>query len=329
MNRTHISNLRMILRMSENTAAAGMTATKPISATKNVLAMLLLAVIWGLSIPITKLGLETVPPLMFTALRFLVAVPLLLILAAGQLRLPLKAVPSISALGVMGITLGNVAQSFGVQGTSASVGTIVSATIPIFIVIFAAIRLGQPVAIRHWAGLLAAFGGIALVAIGSGSGVDDLSKTTVAGVTWMLVSALAIAFYYIWSAELTERYGTLPVAAWNALAGLVAILPLAASEMATSSYELTTQAFWAAIYLGVMVTVAGLLLWLYILRVVPARVAASVQYLQPVFGITTAAFMFGDQLGPLFVAGVVVILLGLALAVSNRRAIPKEVVTHE
>lgn len=329
MNRTHISNLRMILRMSENTAAAGMTATKPISATKNVLAMLLLAVIWGLSIPITKLGLETMPPLMFTALRFLVAVPLLLILAAGQLRLPLKAVPSIIALGVMGITLGNVAQSFGVQGTSASVGTIVSATIPIFIVIFAAIRLGQPVAIRHWAGLLAAFGGIALVAIGSGSGVDDLSKTTVAGVTWMLVSALAIAFYYIWSAELTERYGTLPVAAWNALAGLVAILPLAASEMATSSYELTTQAFWAAIYLGVMVTVAGLLLWLYILRVVPARVAASVQYLQPVFGITTAAFMFGDQLGPLFVAGVVVILLGLALAVSNRRAIPKEVVTHE
>lgn len=319
----------MILRMSENTAAAGMTATKPISATKNVLAMLLLAVIWGLSIPITKLGLETMPPLMFTALRFLVAVPLLLILAAGQLRLPLKAVPSIIALGVMGITLGNVAQSFGVQGTSASVGTIVSATIPIFIVIFAAIRLGQPVAIRHWAGLLAAFGGIALVAIGSGSGVDDLSKTTVAGVTWMLVSALAIAFYYIWSAELTERYGTLPVAAWNALAGLVAILPLAASEMATSSYELTTQAFWAAIYLGVMVTVAGLLLWLYILRVVPARVAASVQYLQPVFGITTAAFMFGDQLGPLFVAGVVVILLGLALAVSNRRAIPKEVVTHE
>ncbi len=319
----------MILRMSENTAAAGMTATKPISATKNVLAMLLLAVIWGLSIPITKLGLETVPPLMFTALRFLVAVPLLLILAADQLRLPLKAVPSIIALGVMGITLGNVAQSFGVQGTSASVGTIVSATIPIFIVIFAAIRLGQPVAIRHWAGLLAAFGGIALVAIGSGSGVDDLSRTTVAGVTWMLVSALAIAFYYIWSAELTERYGTLPVAAWNALAGLVAILPLAASEMATSSYELTTQAFWAAIYLGVMVTVAGLLLWLYILRVVPARVAASVQYLQPVFGITTAAFMFGDQLGPLFVAGVVVILLGLALAVSYRRAIPKEVVTHE
>ncbi|OWV74310.1 hypothetical protein ATY75_08260 [Rhizobium sp. N122] len=290
--------------------------------------MLLLAVMWGLSIPITKLGMETVPPLMFTAMRFLVAVPLLLILASGRLRVPLRAVPSIIALGVMGITLGNVAQSFGVQGTSASVGTIVSATIPIFIVIFAAFRLGQPVAGRHWVGLLAAFGGIALVAVGSGSGVDDLSKTTVTGVAWMLASAVAIAFYYIWSAELTDRYGILPVAAWNALAGLIAILPLAAIEMANSPYQLTVQALWTAVYLGVMVTVAGLLLWLYILRVVPARVAASVQYLQPVFGIAAASLMFGDRLGVLFVAGVIVILVGLALAVSNKRSVPEGVVTH-
>jgi len=311
--------------MNQNVA----TAIKASASTRSIAAMLLLAVMWGLSIPITKLGLETVPPLMFTAMRFLVAVPLLLILAAGRLRVPLRAVPSIITLGVMGITLGNVAQSFGVQGTSASVGTIVSATIPIFIVIFAALRLGQSVAGRHWVGLLLAFGGIALVAVGSGSGVDDLSKTTVTGVVWMLVSAVAIAFYYIWSAELTEKYGTLPVAAWNALAGLIAILPLAGFEMANTPYQVTVQALWTAVYLGTMVTVAGLLLWLYILRAVPARVAASVQYLQPVFGITAASLMFGDRLGALFIAGVIVILVGLALAVSNKRPVPEQVVTHE
>lgn len=214
---------------------------------KSLGAMLLLAIMWGLSIPITKLGLETIPPLTLTAMRFLVAVPLFLVLAAGRLRVPWRAVPSIIALGVMGITLGNVAQSFGVQGTSASVGTILSATIPIFIVIFAAIRLKQPVAGQQWIGLLAAFAGIALVAAGSGSGVDDLSRTTVAGVIWMLVSAVAIAFYYIWSAELTETYGTLPVAAWNALAGLVAILPLAGWEMAHEPIQVTMQAVWATI----------------------------------------------------------------------------------
>lgn len=291
--------------------------------------MLLLAIMWGLSIPITKLGLETIPPLTLTAMRFLVAVPLFLVLAAGRLRVPWQAVPSIIALGVMGITLGNVAQSFGVQGTSASVGTILSATIPIFIVIFASIRLKQPVAGRQWTGLFAAFAGIALVATGSGAGVDDVSRTTIGGVAWMLLSAVAIAFYYIWSAELTEKYGTLPVAAWNALAGLVAILPLAGWELAHEPMQITMQAVWATVYLGVMVTVAGLLLWLYLLRAVPARVAASVQYLQPVFGIAAAAFLFGDQLGLMFVAGVVLILGGLALAVANKRPAPEEAVPHE
>jgi O-acetylserine/cysteine efflux transporter len=290
--------------------------------------MLALALMWGLSIPITKLGLETVPPLTLTAMRFLVAAPLLLILGARQLRVPWRAVPSIIALGVMGITLGNVAQSFGVQGTSASVGTIISATIPVFIVVFAAIRLHQPVTARQWTSLLAAFAGIALVAAGSGSGSDDLSRTTLAGVAWMLVSAVAIAFYYIWSAELSERYGTQPVAAWNALAGFVAILPLAGWEMAHTPVQVTMQAVWVTVYLGVMVTVLGLLLWLHLLRVVPARVAASVQYLQPVFGIGAASVMFGDRLGPVFAAGVVLILGGLALAVANKRPAPEEAVPH-
>ena len=67
--------------------------------------MLLLAIVWGLSIPITKLGLESIPPITLTAMRFIVAVPLFLILASGRLRLPWKAVPSVIALGVMGICL--------------------------------------------------------------------------------------------------------------------------------------------------------------------------------------------------------------------------------
>jgi drug/metabolite transporter (DMT)-like permease len=281
--------------------------------------MLLLAVIWGLSIPLTKLGLLTVPPLTLTALRFAIAAPLLLILGVARLRVPWRAVPSIVALGVMGISFGNVAQSFGVAGTSASAGTIISATIPVFIVIFAAFRLKQPVTVPQWVGLLAAFAGIALVAIGSGSEAADVSRTTIGGVAWMLVSAIAIAFYYIWSAQLAEEFGTMPVVAWNAFAGLIAILPLAGWEMAHTSIQITAQSIWVAAYLGIAVTVAGLFLWLYLLRTVPARVAASVQYLQPIIGVAAAAVMFGDRLGLLFAVGVVLVLCGLAMTMTPTR----------
>ena len=309
--------------MSQNSLDMSVTPQPLTSASslsmKSCGAMFLLALMWGLSIPITKLGLGSVPPVTLTAFRFLVAVPLMMFLARRELRVPGKAVLPIIGLGVMGITLGNVAQSFGVQGTSASVATILSATIPLFIVILAAVRFKQSVTPLQWSGLLAAFFGIALVAVGSGSGVDDMSKTTVSGVVLMLISAVGIAIYYIWSAELTEKYGLMPVAAWNMLVGLVTVLPLAGWEMSRQPVEVTAQALVAIAYLGVVVTVIGLILWLYLLKVVPARVAASVQYLQPVFGIGASAFLFGDKLGLLFAAGVTLVLAGLALAASGKR----------
>lgn len=280
-------------------------------------AMMLLAVVWGLSIPITKIGLETIPPITLTALRFLIAVPLFLLLAAKRLWLPKEAITGIVVLGVAGIAVGNVTQAYGVQGMSASAGTIISATIPIFVVILAAIRFNQPVAGRQWAGLLAAFAGIGLVAAGSGQGINDITQTTAGGVAWALVSSVVIAFYFIRSAELAAKYGTLPVAAWNALAGLVAILPLSALEIAHAPMQITAEAVGSILYLAAMVTVSGLFLWLYLLRTLPARVAASVQYLQPVFGIAASAALFGDRLGVLFGAGVRLILGGLAFVAAN------------
>ena len=146
---------------------------------------------------------------------------------------------------------------------------------------------------------------------------------------WILLSAVAIAFYFIWSAELSVKYGTLAVTTWNSLAGFVAILPLAAWEMSYTPFQITAQAVWAILYLGVMVSAAGLLLWLYLLRVVPARIAASVQYLQPVVGIAAASLFFGDQLGLMFTAGVILILGGLALAATNKRPSQEEVTAGE
>ena len=66
-------------------------------------------------------------------------------------------------------------------------------------------------------------------------------------------------------------------------------------------------------------TAAGLFLWLWLLRQVPARMAASVQYLQPVFGVAASAAMFGDRMGVLFFGGAILILGGIALAMTPSR----------
>lgn len=61
-------------------------------------AMLLLAVMWGLSIPVTKLGLQTTDPMTLTAMRFAVAVPLLLFFVVGRQPMPWRALPRVAGL---------------------------------------------------------------------------------------------------------------------------------------------------------------------------------------------------------------------------------------
>lgn len=285
---------------------------------RNLTAALFLAVMWGLSIPITKLGLLSTPPLVLTGLRFLIAVPLMFLLVLGKQRLPLKAMPRVAALGILGIGVGQVAQTFGVAGTSASVGTTISAAIPAFVVVFAALRLKQPVSAIQGVGILAAFVGISFVAWGRGDAPSTATQTSLAGAALVLLSALTIAFYYVWSVELSDRYGTVVVAAWSTLFGFLALSPWAAWEYVAVPFKWTLAGISSAAYLGVMVTVAGLFLWLHLLRILPARVAASIQYLQPIVGVGAAALMFGDQLGPLFIVGVVLVLVGLSLTVATR-----------
>ena len=277
-------------------------------------AILVLAVIWGLSIPLTKLGLETLPPLTLTALRFVTALPPLFLLVTKQ-RLPLRALPRVTMLGVIGISVGQVAQTLGIEGTSASIGAILSATIPVFVVVFAALRLKQGVTLLQVLGLFAAFSGIALVATGSGGEPASVARNSMAGIIWMLVSSVAIAFYYVWSVELTREHGTPLVAAWSTFFGLVALLPWTFWEISRVPVNLTVGGLAIAAYLGVFVTAAGLYLWLHLLRTVPAIVATSVQYLHPIIGIVVGAAMFGDVLGVFFAMGVILILGGLALVV--------------
>jgi drug/metabolite transporter (DMT)-like permease len=233
--------------------------------------------------------------------------------------MPRSAVPGVIGLGLVGIGVGNVSQTFGIAGTSASVGTVISATIPVFIVVFAALRLGQSVNRLQQLGLAAAFAGIALVAAGQGDG-GTLSQTTLAGAGLMLLSALAVAVYYVWSVELTARYGTVAVVTWSSLAGAVALLPWTVWEIQHTPFTVEFTAVASVTYLAVMVSVVSLFLWLWLLRTVPARMAASVQFLQPVFGIAASAAMFGDRMGPLFVAGGALVLAGVGLSITNRHA---------
>ena len=281
--------------------------------------MLLLALIWGLSIPITKIGLASLSPLGLTVLRFAIAVPPSLLLLIGKPMLPVRVVFLNGALGVLGIGVGQLAQSYGVAYTSASVATVISAAIPLLVAIFAAIHLKQSVSLVQKLGLFAAFAGIALIALGRESGSAEVLHDNLLGSALLLVSAIAIAFYYVWSVNLTNRYGAIAVSAWSTLFGFLSLLPMAWIELKDTPPVITQDALLCGAYLGLLVTVVGLFLWLTILDAVSASVAASIQYLQPLIGVVAAAYWLNEALDGVFAMGSFLVMLGIVLAIHGEK----------
>lgn len=296
--------------------------------------------------PLTKLGLRDLPPFTLTALRYLVAAPCFLFLLLRDMRRatayrgvspecgtpaggqggavswplpPRAALWEMGGLGVLGIGVGQVSQTLGVQKTTASVATVISALIPILVVVLGTIRLHQPIQPRQAWGLAIAFAGVGLVATqGPRAIAAGFDAPALAGDGLMVLASLAVALYYVLSVELIARYSVVTVAALTSVAGAAALTPVAAWELGHAPARLSPVGIAVVLYLAVLVTVVGILIWLRALERLPLSVAAALQYLQPLVGVAASAILFGDRLGIWFAAGTGLVLLGIAWSTASR-----------
>ncbi len=290
--------------------SSGAVVAAPPNSWRPLLALAVLTAIWGLSVPVMKLGLRDIPPLGLVSLRYVCAAPAFALFLLRERLPPPRALLAIGGLAALGLGAGQVLQIAGVQRSSAAVATIIVATIPIFTVLFAALRLGQPVRVHHLAGLTVAVAGIGLATAGASGAPTEVAAI---GDLWLLLSSICIAAYYVFGAELSLRHGVMTVSAWSTIFGALLLSPLALWDAAAGQTHWTPTAIAVLAYLSLLVTVLGIWIWLHALRALPVRVAASSQYVQPLVGIAASAAIFGTRLGLGFIFGVVLVLAGIML----------------
>lgn len=270
-----------------------------------------LVVIWGLSVPAMKLGLESLPPFTLMALRYLAAAPCFILILATQRAPPRRLLLGMAGLGVIGVDLGQLTQIAGIARTSAALATVITASIPLFTVILAVFKLGQKLLPRHLIGFFLALAGIGGAVLGE---PGALAGGGLLGTVLLLICSICIALYYVLGTAIAIRTNALVVAAWSSLAAIPGLIVPALIELRRVPFHPSAIGIGVVLYLGVFTTVAGTWLWFTGMRRLPVRVAASTQYLQPLVGVAASAAMFGDPIGPLFGLGFAFVLGGLALA---------------
>jgi O-acetylserine/cysteine efflux transporter len=275
----------------------------------HIAAALLVTVIWGLNFVFIRIGLQTFPPLLLAALRFAVA-------AVPALFLPRPAIgwPALIAIGAT-LFVGQFALLFTgmAHGMPPGLASIVAQVQVFLTILIGAVALRERPRRNQVAGAAAAFAGLALIALTVGGDV------TVIGFTFSVASALSWAVGNI----LLRRAGRVDMFALVAWLSLVPPLPLLAMSLALEGPQAIGTAFshvgWdgivSVLYIAVLGTTFGYAVFGHLYKHYPVASVAPFTLAVPVFGMGSAAIVFGERFGPLRFAGMALILVGLAAVV--------------
>ena len=257
----------------------------------------------------TKIGLESFSPPQLTALRFLIA-------AVPALVLPRPALswPRLIAIGATLFAGQFLLQFFAIaNGLPPGLASLLVQTQALFTIVFAAMALRERPTTRQVFGVAVAFAGLVLIVLTIG---QDL---TIVGFCLAMGSAISWGLGNVLLKRISE-VEMLDLIVWLSL---VPPLPaLALSLLLDGPAGLTravSSASWlavaAALYLGVVATILAYAIWGRLLRRYPAATVTPFALLVPFVGGYASALVFGERFGPLRLAGMALVLLGIAVIV--------------
>jgi O-acetylserine/cysteine efflux transporter len=281
---------------------------------RHVLLAVVLSIFWGLNFVVITVALTDFPPLFLAALRFAIA-------ALPALFLPKPAVRW-GVLIAIGMTLfvGQFALLFpamavGMPPGLASIALQVQAFVTIGI---AAVVLRERPTPRQILGGVVAFAGLVLIATTVGA-----NGVTAPGLTLALGSAVFWAIGNV----LLRRVGKVDMLSMVSWLSIVAPIPLLLFSLAVEGPDRVVGAVagatWltigAVLYIAIISTTFGYAVWGHLLKLYPAATAAPFSLLVPVSGTMSAALLLGESFGPVRLAGMALILGGLAVLVIGPR----------
>jgi O-acetylserine/cysteine efflux transporter len=287
--------------------------TKPVTRRDSLLAVLV-AVLWGCNFVAIHLGLRDVPPFLFLAIRFvLVAFPLVLLVprpkASWQAVVAVGVFMSLGQFGLLYLALA--------IGMPAGLASLVLQAQVVLTMVIASLALGERATRRQVGGALVGTVGLATVAVGFGAGASivPLLVTVGAALSWAFGNVVARA---------AKVESGLSLVVWSAL---VVPLPCLAVSLVVDGPAVIGAALagfgWTALLSTLYTVVAASLVGYTIFNGLMARHPASsvVPYilLVPPVGMLSAWLVLDEVPNLLESVGAVVMLVGVAVAVTSAR----------
>jgi drug/metabolite transporter (DMT)-like permease len=278
-----------------------------------------IAVMWGSSFLWIAIGLDTFRPGLIGFLR--IALGALAVGLVPRSRRPVEREdwPRIALLGLLWMSiplvLFPVAQDLGI---SSSVAGMLNGAMPLFAGLFAALLLRQMPGARQILGLVVGFAGVVLVSLPALQG----AQATALGAGLLILATALYGLSANLAVPLQQRYGALPVVFRAQVAALVFLLPVGLWSLPGSTFAwpgalsvLVLGLFGSGLAFVAMAVLVG--------RAGATRGAVAIYFI-PVVALILGVAVRGEQVAPISLAGVGLVILGAILTSRRDRTAPSE-----
>ena len=274
-----------------------------------------LGAIWGMSYVFIRVAAPVVGPVPLMAFRFAVGGAILTgyVVVTGKgralwdgLRTQWK---EFLLLGLFLMAFPTVLIGYAELGISASLASVLNASVPFFAAAAAFVLLGELMSFRQVGGLVLGFAGVAVavggVALNLGWNVVPFAAGSI-----VAAASYGVASVYIQRSRL-RTIGTTSSAAAQLMATalLVPLVPIT-----VQSTHVSPAVIGSALGLALLSTAVAYIIYFHLIETVGPTQASTVTFISPIAGILGGAALLGEPVGYGLVVGLALIFTGILLS---------------
>lgn len=281
--------------------------------------LILASSIWGGMYVVVKVVVSVIPPLELVWMRYLVAIVALLIIGLitrQKWRIEKRYFLIIIAIGIIGNAISIVAQETGTMLSTAQMGAIITSSTPTFMVVFARLILKERMTLKKGISVLLATMGVLLIV-----GIGDVNMSSTLGGIALFIAALTWALMSVLVKRLPSDYSQIVVTTYSILVALIVLTPFVLPRLQEINIsQLTDPTIWGGLlYLGIVSTACGFLLWNRGLQMLNASSGGIFFFFQPLVGTLLGWLILGETIGVTFWIGSILILTGVLFVILEKK----------
>lgn len=282
----------------------------------------LVALIWGSSFMLIRIGVEFVHPLHLVFIRTgIAAIGLGLIVVAFRRPIPRdpKTILSLIAIGIINNLMPFILITWGETRIESGLASVLQATAALFTLVLAHFLFAdERMTLRKTIGLVCGFVGVVVLALRSsqGLGVSNELAGELAIVVASMCYAIGATFSRVVIQGKVEPVVLAAIAMLSASLGSAILIGIGAAANlmpAHTPVDLKPDALLAVIVLGIVNTFVAYLIFYEIVRGLGAARASMVTYIVPAVGLILGVIFLGEKLDAYIIVGAGLIFTAIGI----------------